>query len=137
MKVFSMIAILPLLLASTAFAAGGASTGGDETSRAVEVAVYGTQMSPDASFNARVLQVMLGELVKSQTIGGQVHAWPTGVSRYRLTGRGDEGGQTFCLELESGATTTDFLALKDRFMQLAPDAPANTGYLVTGKASCD
>lgn len=140
MKLYAVIGFLFLVncspsLTSHAFA-GGASTGGDEAVGAIEVTVYGKQMAPDHDFNTKVFDLMIQSLVASRTTDGHVVRWAGKAKKYVLVGRGDEGGQTFCLEMDSGTATPDFFAVRDAFKALEADVPDDTSYSVKSRVSC-
>lgn len=138
MKLFSISLIVYFMacsptLATRALAAGGASTGGDEGVGAINVTVFGKQMSPDWEFNSKVMNLAMTSLFRITDAHGVV---PGAAVRYVLKSVGDEGGESFCLEVSKGQFTPAYERLRSAFEALGAELPDNTSYDVTPRDNC-
>src|SRR5436190_283544 len=116
--------ILVLVTAMTISVTTNASAKSDEV--ALDITVYGKQMSPDAAFNKSVVEAIESTLFGSATVEGATYRWTNrDVKSYNLLGVGDEGGEWVCIEF----TSADALAKAyETFNRLSASVPDDTSY---------
>ena len=102
---------------------------------AFRVGVFGKEMAPDYEFNNQVLDLVRQALIGEASVEGKVFKYLNVLSKLIVEGRGDEGGQSICMETHP-MMHNKFQDTIKKFELLKDKVPSNTNYSIEELNRC-